>query len=524
MNCHLITTERINRYKVWFRFAIVVTLLWGLTAHMYCFTNNAFSHDSLGEFFASEAVTNHRIELGRFMVPMYRIIFRTGLTLPWMVGLLGMLWVALSVFMVLTVFNVRSKLTAALIAGVFSTNLTVAATAATYLHDFDCDMFALFCAVLAVFLWHEFKWGELPGALLLAVSMGLYQSYVSVAIALIIIASIVKILEEENWRVIFRKGIFALGMLVAGGAIYYIGTKVFSSYYGVPLETGDYNSLDIALTLTPALLIKNIFDAHTDCCTQIMSEFSTYPETMMYWVRLVALTTGGLSLIRLLWNRKISIPAKALCVVLVAILPVGMNVTYVLAQGMTHDLMEYAFSLVYLLVLLLIDMAVEKGQSANPETRFAAGIMRPLSIFCICVILLGNIQLSNALYLKKDFEADATLSLMTRVMYRVEDYDGYVPEETEVVFVGAPKQMKGTLAGFEGYETIVGVRKTFAIGSIELGRFRSYFKYVMNMPITLAESKIWKAMQKDVRVGQMPAYPDDGCIEMIDGVLVVKLG
>ena len=78
--------EKIEENKKWLIFSLIAVFLWGFAAHGYCFTNSSFSHDSLNEFNGADGSNLWKVQLGRFVAPLYRVIFRTNLTLPWMVS------------------------------------------------------------------------------------------------------------------------------------------------------------------------------------------------------------------------------------------------------------------------------------------------------------------------------------------------------------------------------------------------------------------------------------------------------
>ena len=147
-------------------FALAAVFVWGLFAHGYGFFHTLASHDSLNEFNAADGGNAWKIQLGRVLVPLYRAVFRTDLTLPWMIGILSLVWTGLAVYLVLRIFQIQSKGFAFLTAGIFTANITVIAGISTYINDHDGNMFALLCAVGAVYLWRKCAWGALPGAAL----------------------------------------------------------------------------------------------------------------------------------------------------------------------------------------------------------------------------------------------------------------------------------------------------------------------------------------------------------------------
>ena len=40
----------------------------------------------------------------------------------------------------------------------------------------------------------------------------------------------------------------------------------------------------------------------------------------------------------------------------------------------------------------------------------------------------------------------------------------------------------------------------------------------------MADWKLWNRMQEDPRVTDLPIYPADGCMQLVDGVMVVRMG
>ena len=212
----------IEENKKLLTFALICTFLWGLAAHGYCFFDNNISHDSLNEFHAAIVGNNIKIGLGRFITPIYRDLLGTDVTLPWLIGMLSLLWLGITVFFVLKLFRVESKPLACLIAGILTTNIAVSSTAATYIHDLDSYCFAVMCATGAVLLWQRYDRGWLLGAIPLVVTLGIYQSYLFVAVTLVAMVCILDLLEGKSFTQVFRNGVKAVAMTVLGAALYFL--------------------------------------------------------------------------------------------------------------------------------------------------------------------------------------------------------------------------------------------------------------------------------------------------------------
>ena len=503
--------------KNWLLWALLSAFVWGMAAHGYGFLHDTFTHDSLSGF-GGDTGDAWKISLGRFLVPVYRNVFRTELTLPWMVGLLSVLWVGLAVFLMARIFRMESRVLICLTSGILMANLTVAATGATYLHDLDGNLFGMLCAVAAVWLWQNCRFGELPGALCIGASMALYQSYVSVTIVLILYVCILQLLEGESFGKVLVKGIRGAVMLLLGALCYSLMLKGALALSGTAVTTGSSNSLDNLLRLSPENIVTLVGEAYVQCAARLIRVVSPYPRWLIAGITLLLAAVCGMALLLAIRKNRMKLPECLLLAVLAALLPLGMNFTHVLSAGGSHDLMVYGIWLFYLLALLLADWLMKQKLLAGAE------ILRWVSAGLVFVLLYSNVQVANVLYLKKDMEQEAHLSMMTRVVYRMEEQEGYVPGETPVVLTGHLSQLNDTIPGFEPYSKITGAWRVDPIYQLARYRVEAYFRSFLANPALLAEEDVWDAVCADPRVAEMPAYPEDGCIAMIDGVMVVKLG
>lgn len=516
-----------EKNKKWLCFLLISTFLWGLAAHGYAFMHSNFSHDSLNEFDGNVISNSIKYQSGRFLVPLSRAIFRTNLTLPWMIGILSLFWAGLAAFLTIKIFKIESKITAFLLAGIFTANLTVSCTTATFIHDLDSNMLALLFAVAAVYFWQRGKWYWLPASVLVTVSLALYQAFILVTVTLVLFVCILETMNAEKFEKVFLAGIKAIGMLLVGGGMYYVAMKFVLHWKGFQNMTGQFQEIHNPLELSPATLVYLVEELYYKYFKRMGTVVSPYPEAVTIAASVVLLMVFLVALAVGLSNRKIPILQKLLCVGLIVLLPFAMNLLHMVTG--THELMRFAYWLAYLLVLLMADWLVKWLQAKNcrflTEGReWLAKLPKIISAVMIGLLLYSNVQVANVFYLKKDLEHEGYASLMTRILYRIEDYDAYEPGVTPVVLVGLPEQFQDVIPGFEDYTMPNGVQISDVMTIMGRERAQAYFDYYMNSPILFAEYAIWDAVGEDPDVLQLPNYPDDDCITMVDGTLVVKLG
>ena len=498
------------------------TLFWGLLAHAYAFLQDSFSHDVLNALYADGVETYWKMQLGRFGTVIYRRLIRVPLTMPWLCGLLGLFWAGLAVFLTGKLFELRSKLGLFVLSGIFTVNLTVIAMTASYLYEMDMDMFALLLSAAAAFAWARFGWpGAVLGALLCTGVLSLYQSYISVVLALVMLLCIRRLLTGWRFRDAFFPGLRSILMLGAGGGLYYALLQMMVRVKDITLDTGSYNSVFTALepgNNAPGLL-ERLHAVYREFGGTFFDPAVSHLSAGAWRLNALLLILAAVLLVWVLLKNRPGWAETLLALVLLALLPLGLNAARIFSGGAAHDLMKYGFWMIYLLPLLLA-----LSLPGKKEMRLCSALAAAL----LLLLLWDNVQTANALYVKKDLEQDATLSLMTRAIGRIENEPGYVPGETTLVFVGAGGTLNPGVYGYEAYSDITGAESPSAIpfsdGTYYYNAYRAYFRYVLNTRVNLAEPAVWTKVQEDERVADMPVYPAEGCLRELDGIWVMKLG
>lgn len=516
--------KRINsaRQNLWICLAAALAI--GMLSHGYALFQDSFSHDSLNAFFSNSEETIWMISLGRFLAPVYRAVFRGQIALPWVIGVTSMVWLGLSGYLIARLMNVRSNLSVLLILAILITNETITTWTGTYIFLLDVVAFGILLAVLAVWFWRNGKgmFMILPGIPLVAASLALYQSNVSVTITLIMMLSILDLLDGGSVVSVVKKGIFGVLMILGGGVVYYVSNEAVMDLTGVAASVSD-NSLNQAL-----MSGMSLFERLKTTFFYVKYEYLS-PITFWDWnIPMAALLLlGGLvaaiSAV-VLFRQKAAgafVARIGLCGVLVCLLPLGMN-TATFLQGMNHDLMNFSVWFVYLLAVVILERYLDSVPVPGKKAISCVGAA------LVLVTMWNNIVVANTLYMKKDLEKEGSIAMMTRVMGRLEAMEEYVPGETEVCFIGSRDLTGVTMQGFEKYAAMTGAWTSGPItGIVEENHFNTYedfFRYYLNEPVQLCDAEFKDRMEEDPRVREMKAFPNRECIQVIDGVVVVKMG
>jgi len=511
--------------KLWdrktFMYAMTSALAWGIT-HLYAFMRLMVSHDSLSEFFAGAVLPNGytvidwKIALGRFMIPVYQKLFRGTVTAPWLIGMLFVLFLGFAVYVYASVFSLKRGLSIFLMAGILATNPAVFAATATFINDLDCYMLALLMSGLAALCWKRDKplfW--LAGVFFVSMCMGFYACYLSFAIMAVMFISILDLLDHERTADVLIRGLKAIAMFLAGVALYMLMLKTVSSIADVQLVEEDYNSITNLMSQTTR---ENLFERSVIGYQQVWQALSRtlFGHGNSVNVLSLAVLLGGLAVLAVRMVRgRIPVCSALLTLLLLALMPIAMDLSMIAGSGWVHDLMKCAFAMVYLLVLLLIDPMLYMPGKAK---RAAAAILA----LGLGLMSWNYVVQANQIYVKKDLERQYTASTMTRIMTQLEQREDYIPAQTTLLFAGDMNhqvKMRGELVAYWAY---TGVSSSSPIQNWR--QHEPYLEYMMGIDVAYCGAEQRWALVSSQQVKDMPIYPAEGSIQMIDDVLVVKVG
>lgn len=517
--------ERLRAYlqSSQFKTILLSTVVFWLAANVFFATNTMFSHDAL-TIYIDETKTSYFIARGRFSEPLYWWL-RGGLNVPWLCGILSLLWITLSNCLVQSFLELRSRTSIILLCGILTVNVSTTLLNATYLAWSDVYSFAWLTALISLWLCKRFGWiGIVPGAILLCFSLGLYQAYLSCVLALIALLCIKWVLDKTPIKEIAGRFLKMLLCVIGGLILYKIVSDVCMAICGVEAYSG-YNG------------IANVSDYSGISIPELLAQTWMYPFTILVkpagasYPKLMAFTNvalASISLFLLFWiarKQKTDKASVVLLIVIIVLSPFAMNVIYFISKGMIHELMIQGMQFFFIFAIYIWDLwCAESSHSTKNEVI----IIKAMPLILVGAIIFNNVVFANQVYLKKALEYDATASLVTRVVDRIEQTDGYVPGETEVAFVGR-FDSSPLLKSRDGFENLTGVGLwsnsaiTYTDGSADGGTVYYYFKSILGYPINLLSQKDTIALAATKEVKDMPAFPQSDSIKMVGNILVVKI-
>ena len=493
---------------------LAATFIIGLAAHAFQFLNFQYAHDSLDGLYVLGRENAHKVELGRIFAPVYRYFFGGNFSVPWLIGFMSLLWIALAAFFVVNSLDIKSKPMIALTCGVMAVNINVIGLAATFMHDLDIDMFSMMLACLGVYIWKTRLFGRfwlLFGAAAVCGSMGMYQSFISVAIVLIMLVLLCRIVSGADTHAVIKDTLGALAMGAGGCVMYAAALKVTPRLTGIAL-TGR-NSLTALFGLSfgeIANLVKAAYVKWFEYFVYFKSNWASVKITaVLHIVLMAALVVLAVVLAA---KNSTSLLCKLAAAAIVVTLPLAMNIMRVVSVVAYHDLMKYAFVFLYIGVFALGEKSGVRAAQLVP-------------LFCTAVVVFASVQAANELYLKRHLAYDATMTRMAFVLHDME-LAGYVqPSDSKPEFDRVLVEGNIRLHYYREFENLDDIKDANVDNAVtsDPKSIEHYFRYVLGCWVEFCSDSEAAAIRDTEAFENMPVYPQEGYIQYINDVMVVKL-
>ena len=331
------------QWKICFISAIVI----GLITHFYKITNWLPNWDSLVFRYDPQ----NMISMGRWFLPVASG-FSSFYDLPWLTGLMAILFHALGAVAIVEIFKVKKNVTACIIGAVVASFPTVTSV---MMYNYVADAYALsflFAVLAALFLTRE-KPRYIISVILIALSVGIYQAYITVTIMLLICFLMFKALyKDTKIKELFVCGGKFLLTGIFGMLLYYLFLTLLLKLTKITLLDyqgfGDAASLSGLNLFASLYTIKETFFGYFFDFSKGINAFSV--------INVIIILVSVAFYLKYIIKNKIGILKTIILVVLVALLPIGASVLSIINSAIDyHNLMKMGFFIFYLIFILIYE-------------------------------------------------------------------------------------------------------------------------------------------------------------------------
>lgn len=527
------------------RRTFVVSYLAAIVAHLYVLTNKFFNYFEMGNIFTHMPFSQEdSLGLGRWFMPVATNLL-TYFSMPLVNGLVVFLMLALSAALIVDMLEIKSSAYGVLFGLIF---VTFPGLASIMSYGVNCDLFssALLLSVLSGYLFvrsiRQNKWvrGVILGAIPLSLSLACYQPYMSVTIGMLYMMLFMQVYRKRTDLKTFIPMVFkSVLMLAAGFILYYVILKIMLTVTGISLS--DYHGVDSMTSFTPKGIAKGFVYSYLHFIKYFFTTEYTYTIG-----RIVCNCIGAVVFAALLFRRmRINRGAvhkgsdatadktylvrdrmtNALLLILFLYLPLGVNASpFLMADRVGAGVDRYMiYSLMFLWALLLAMMDDNTDENTAQLTKSRKNLLQWLGGFSVICAIVTGLIITNQAYHRLEATTQATEGLMVRMAARMEQTEGW-NKDIPVYFVN-PRNMVNSNYGPEvtDYRNLTNLPGTFLRAGYGEEAIAGYMNTYLRFPVKLATEEEIARVEANPAFGKLKAYPDASAVQIIDGVMVVKV-
>ena len=473
----------------------------GLAAYLFVFTNKLLNLDEIAGLFGK----GESISSGRWALSLTSYVF-PDVSMPWINGMLSLLLLTAAACLTVRIFEIKSTLWQVLLGALL---VVFPSQIVTFSYMFTCAPYAL-AVLLAVgsvyvLVCREGRWRYAASCAMLALSLGIYQAYLSVAASWCVVYLLKRTLDGEwDVRRIVHCGATCVAYLALSLAAYFAINKIvmlaahtqYNSYADASFQT-DIKSMLFGLRVAYTAFLGYFYRGYYHLVAPGASKLMHY----------LCLAVVGAELV--LWFIK-DRPQRAravLAAVLLALLPLGVNCLYVIS-AQRHTLMLYSFTAVYILAAVAAESLMARRHAPA----------RDVLALALAVIVGCNVLYANRLYLKMKLEYENAYAFYSELTARVKAAPGY-GEGTMVLLTGDAHELMHAADEIDTSD-LVGIME----GLINVYSRSDFLTYYAGFDPPTFDWAQWDASGAAAEIEDMPIYPYDGSVKCIGDFVVVKLG
>ena len=494
--------------------AAAAALVYGMLVHLFALTNLLHNHDNIA---SQPGGYGLGVDMGRwFLEILGRFFDKAGLNynLPSVNGILYIALLALAAVLLVSTLKIRSRVSAALVGALFVAFPTVTATM-IYRYTTIFYGISAVLAVLAVWVTGKFRGSLLVSAVLVGLSMGIYQAYVPLTIALFVLQLICESLRgEADARKIVLHGLSDCLALVLGLGLYFVGMMICNGVFGVDLV--DYQGVSTMGSISVSQLPKLVGKALKAVYLLPVRDYCGVANRAL--MRIAYLLLGISSVVMMLWIFVKKIKNIGTCVItgllLVAfVLAVGF-VEVMVPDGWIYTLMVFSFSLLACAPLVIAECLPE-----TDKQKLVFGC-RTAVILLVALLVFFYGYYANVNYTAAYYAGEQIDNYLSGVVLRTTMTEGFTTDKKWALM----GDIQDPLFDSPWQEEISYTGLGFTQYLLNQYSRRDWIENYIGYDIPRADAQTIAALAETEDVRAMPCYPNAGSIRVIGDVVVVKFG
>lgn len=493
-----------------YRIPLLASLIFGMLAHGFAFTNKLLNHDEAYNLFGKGG----SFSLGRWGLEICERFF-PNFSMPWIYGLITVALVSVSVCIIVRMLRIQNKLLQILLAGII-VGFPSLTSVFTFMFTASSYGLSFFTAILAAWFIHKpTKFTVLPAIGCMVFSLSIYQAYIPLTAGILILYLIQELLLGADMMDVLRKGLVYVGFLALSMILYFAATQLTLILVGYRFSEYAQGSVDFSLAEIPhriSLAYQYFYRfLHWNNLALVPTDFST--RIHGYLMELLPLLFILCCVLRKAYQ-----PVRILFLLaLIGILPLASNSMYLLSPELAvHTLMVYGFVCLYIFAVMLADMEISMV-SAKKLIGLLQRLGADVLAVILALILATNVYFANEAYLYQHIQYENLYSFYTSLTADIMMTPGF-NEGTRLAVIGDYNPAYENFPPFF-VEVLNGANSAYP----SMYSNYKFMEYYIGFPIDFLWPSEIEVIKSTPEFTAMPVYPYPGSMQFIGDTLVVKL-
>ena len=494
-------------------------LVCGFGAHLFALANILHNYDNILQ---QPKGYGAGITSGRWLLTLLgdfsEDVLDLGYNLGTVNGIVFLALIALSAAFLVNTLSIRSHVGAALTGCLMATFPTVCASM-VFRYTIPYYGISLLLAVLAAWVADKKSWGVVLSALCLACSMGIYQAYPPFTIGMFLLILMREALKEEaQLKNLILRGVRYCVCLILGVIGYFVFLKLsmalLSGEQEVVLDT--YQGIDtmgkISLSELPWLVKK----AWLSAALFSVQDYCGIAATRVLKLLWSALVLGilGIAAVLMVQKRKRLLNCLFFCL-MGLLFPLAVNFIVIMApSGIVYTIMVYSFVLIGCAPLMLMECL--------PDGKLTE-VLRKGVIAAAVLIVFYNGYYSNLNYTRLYYANRQVENYFSGMAAQARMTEGYTPDK-KLAVLGDQIDDPNFWEQWQGEPTYGGFAGSHARGLLNTSYSVDFWvSTYIGLGPTRAQPHEIEMLTERPEVQQMPCWPSEGSMNVVDDYLVIKL-
>ena len=471
----------------------------------------------------------HQADVWELMLLRFGLYFmqaiKGNIVSPILSTLISSIFLGITILLVIDIFKIKNKYLKYITALLLVVAPNISATL-TFFYCSDAYILGMLLATLSVYIMRKFeekKWPILLGGVLLALAMGMYQTYLSVTMVLISGTLLIDTLNNKGIKKIFIDLVRYILMGVIGIGLFYAISHIILIIAN--LSVSDYSGANsIGITSILSNLLKLLPESYQSFFNYFFND-KMIPNTIWHTniLYIIIFVIELIATIYLVVKNKVykKVSNIVLTIILIAIMPICFGIIEIIVPDTDiHILMACSMIFIFPIFFKILELL--------PKDNFSK-VIKYIIVGCSIIVAWNYIWQDNASYIAINSMQNQAINTASRLVTHIEELDEYTPEMPVLLLGGLENneylsRENTTIEAKKVFDRswgFISEKSTIWWGNLDSWR-KIFYEYVGANLKLVSEWESTDILESD-EFKTMKYYPEKDSIKIINNTVVVRL-